>query len=134
MTKLGYQFSRFLIGGVIAVALDWGTYFLITQFGDLKPSISKFISFMVGTIFAFFYNGVICFQSNLGKTQFFRHLSLYTYSMIINVAVFNFTMETSPTFLGSTSIISLSLATCISMFLNFFGMRKWVFRENEIPN
>jgi putative flippase GtrA len=33
--------------------------------------------------------------------------------------------------LGSPSLVSLTLATSISMLMNFFGMRSWVFRVKE---
>jgi putative flippase GtrA len=131
-SKLRHQFSRFFVGGLGAVSLDWGTYLLLTQLSGIETNVSKVISFIVGTIFAFYYNGVISFQSNLGKTQFIRHMSLYTFSMFLNVATFNSAMKIAPDFLGSTSIISLFLATSVSMFLNFFGMRSWVFRDKEI--
>ncbi len=131
-SKLSHQFSRFFVGGLVAVSLDWGTYLLLVQFGGIEPNVSKVVSFIVGTVFAFYYNGMISFQSNLGKTQFIRHISLYTFSMFLNVATFNSAMKTAPVFLGSTSFISLTLATSVSMFLNFFGMRSWVFRDKEI--
>jgi putative flippase GtrA len=130
-SKLSHQFSRFFVGGLIAVSLDWGTYFLLTRFGEMEPIASKIISFIVGTIFAFYYNGMISFRSNLGKTQFIRHVTLYTFSMFLNAATFNSAMKIAPVYLGSTSIMSLTLATSVSMFLNFFGMRSWVFREKE---
>ena len=130
-TKLSRQFSFFFVGGLVAVFLDWGGYYLLTQLCGLESNVSKVTSFIVGTIFAFYYNGMISFQSNLGKTQFIRHISLYTFSMFINVATFNSAMKIAPVFLGSTSVISLTLATSVSMFLNFFGMRSWVFRDKE---
>ena len=130
--KLNQQFSRFFVGGLVAVFIDWSTYFLLARFGGIEPTVSKVISFIVGSIFAFYYNGMISFQSNLGKTQFIRHISLYTFSMFLNVATFNSAMKIAPDFLGSTSIISLFLATSVSMFLNSFGMRNWVFRDKEI--
>jgi len=131
-SKLSHQFSRFFVGGLVAVSLDWCTYLLLTQLSGIEPNVSKVISFIVGTIFAFYFNGVISFQSNLGKTQFIRHTCLYTFSMFLNVATFNSAMKIAPDFLGSTSIISLFLATSVSMFVNFFGMRSWVFRDKEI--
>jgi len=131
-SKLNHQFSRFFLGGLVAVSLDWGTYLLLTHLSGIEPNISKFISFIFGTIFAFYYNGVFSFQSNLGKTQFIRHISLYTFSMFLNVATFNSAVKIAPDLLGSTSIISLFLATSVSMFVNFFGMRSWVFRDKEI--
>jgi len=130
--KFDYQFSRFLIGGIVAVTLDWTTYFLLVSWGHFELSISKAFGFFVGTIFAFFYNGIISFSSSLSKTKFLRHISLYMFSMFVNITVFNFAMKTTPTFLGSNSLVSLSLATSISMILNFLGMRKWVFDQSEV--
>ena len=130
--KLSYQFSRFLIGGIVAVALDWTTYFLLVSLGHFVPSISKAFGFIVGTIFAFFYNGIISFSSSLSKIKFLRHISLYMFSMVVNITVFHFAMKTTPRFLGSNSLGSLFLATSISMILNFFGMRKWVFDQSKV--
>jgi putative flippase GtrA len=133
-SKLSFQFSRFFVGGGVAVSLDLGIYFLLTRFGEIEPIVSKIISFIVGTIFAFYYNGLISFQANLGKSQFIRHIILYTCSMFVNVVVFNWSMKGGPAMAESTSYISLALATFISMFLNFFGMRSWVFRVKEFSN
>ena len=130
-SKLSHQFSRFFVGGLVAVSLDWGTYFLLTRFWEIEPIASKIISFIVGTFFAFYFNGMISFQSKLGKIQFIRHVSLYTFSMFLNVATFNSAMKISSVYLGSASVVSLTLATSVSMFLNFFGMRSWVFRDKE---
>lgn len=130
-SRLSYQFSRFFIGGLVAVTIDWGTYFLLICFGGIGPTVSKLISFILGTIFAFYYNGLVSFQSNLGKNRFIRHVSLYTFSMFINMAVFNSAMKAAPVFLGSTSFVSLALATSTSMLINFFGMRCWVFRVKK---
>ncbi len=132
--KLSQQFSRFFVGGLAAVSIDWSTYLLLARFGGIEPTVSKVISFIVGSIFAFYYNGVISFQSNLGKARFIRHVSLYTCSMFINMAVFNSAMKANPVFLDSPSFLSLVLATSISMLVNFYGMRNWVFRVKDYSN
>jgi putative flippase GtrA len=130
--NLSYQFSRFLIGGIVAVILDWSTYFLLVSWWHFEPSISKAFGFIVGTIFSFLYNGKFSFSSSLSKTKFLRHISLYIFSMVVNIMVFNFALKTTPGFLSSNSLVSLSLATSISMILNFLGMRNWVFDKNKV--
>jgi len=132
--KLNQQFSRFFVGGLVAVFIDWSTYFLLARFGGIEPTVSKVISFIVGSIFAFYYNGMISFQSNLRKSRFIRHMSLYTCSMLINLAVFHSTIKATPVFLNSFSFLSLALATSISMLVNFYGMRNWVFRVKDFSN
>jgi putative flippase GtrA len=128
-TKVRHQLSSFILGGLIAVTLDWGAFFVLIHFCGISPNISKPISFLIGTVFAFYYNGTISFQSNLGKSQFIRHLILYTFSMTINLIVFILSMRYGPTFLVPKSLLSLGLATSISMTMNFVGMRNWVFRS-----
>ena len=123
-----------MLGGLIAVALDWGAFFVLIHFCGISPSISKPISFLVGTIFAFYYNGLFSFQSNLGKSQFIRHLILYTFSMSINFIIFTLSMRFSPTFLVPKSLLGLGLATSISTTINFVGMRNWVFKVKSFPN
>jgi putative flippase GtrA len=128
-TKARHQFSSFILGGLIAVTLDWGAFFVVIHFCEISPYISKPISFLIGTVFAFYYNGIFSFQSNLGKSQFIRHLILYTFSMTINLIVFILSMRFGPTYLVQKSLLSLGLATSISMTINFVGMRNWVFRS-----
>jgi putative flippase GtrA len=130
-TEVRHQLSSFILGGLIAVTLDWGAFFVLIHFCGISPNISKPISFIVGTVFAFYYNGLFSFQSNLGKSQFIRHLILYSFSMTINLVVFTLLMRFSPTFLVPKSLPSLVLATAISVTINFVGMRNWVFRSKE---
>jgi putative flippase GtrA len=130
-TKVRHQFSSFILGGLVAVIIDWGAYFVLAHFYGISPSISKPISFLIGTVFAFYYNGIFSFQSNLGKGQFIRHLILYAFSMSLNLIVFTLSMKFGPTYLVPKSLLGLGLATSISMTINFVGMRNWVFRSKE---
>ncbi len=130
-TKIRHQLSSFILGGLIAVTLDWGAFFVLIHFCGISPNISKPISFIVGTVFAFYYNGTFSFQSNLDKSQFIRHLILYTFSMTINLIVFTLIMRFIPTFLAPKSLLGLGLSTSVSMTINFVGMRNWVFRSKE---
>ncbi len=133
-TKVRHQLSSFILGGLIAVTLDWCTFFVLIHFCGISPNISKPISFLVGAVFAFYYNGIFSFQSNLGKSQFVRHLILYTFSMTMNLTVFTLSMRFSPTFLVPKSLLGLGLATSISTTINFVGMRNWVFNVKSFPN
>jgi putative flippase GtrA len=127
--SLGVQFNRFLLGGALAVGLDWGTYLMLAEFSGLNASISKFYSFLLGAIFAFFFNGRITFQVKLSAPRLIRHMSLYTLSIIANVTAFRFFQGLNLTSANLGTFVSLIIATSISMSLNFLGMRYFVFSK-----
>ena len=122
-----FQFKRFLLGGALAVGLDWGTYLILAELSGLNALTSKVSSFLLGTIFAFFFNGKIAFQAKLSASHFVRHIALYTFSLIANATAFGLIKNLFLTSNFSGTLISLIVATSISMSLNFLGMRYWVF-------
>lgn len=131
--KLGHQFTRFFLGGLATVGLDWSTYFFLNNFLKFDSLISKGLSFLTGAIFAFFFNGIVSFNSKPSTPRFIRHILLYIFSLTVNITVFRFGMSLTSTYFFFTTFLCLIFATSISMLLNFTGMRYWVFRaEGEI--
>ena len=129
--SFGFQFNRFLLGGAVAVGLDWSTYFMLAEFLGINVWTSKICSFLLGTIFAFFFNGRITFQERLSTPRFFRHIALYLLSLIVNVTAFRLIKGLILTSIFSGTFIALIVATSISMSLNFLGMRYCVFNATE---
>jgi putative flippase GtrA len=130
-TNLRQQFSRFLIGGFFSVSLDWGTYYLLTQITGTRPIWAKLIGFLIGTIFSFYFNGIISFHSTTGTAQMYRHFCLYGFSMSINVAIFHFIAGSGSSRPSQVSALGLIVATLSSLLINFFGLRNWVFKESR---
>lgn len=124
------ELKKFLAVGMIAVSLDWGIYLALTNFFDLGVALSKSLSYIIGTIFAYVANGRFVFHTNLAPTNFLKHLSLYAFSLLMNTLVFVFwesdLSSDSPKSLGT----ALLTATFASTVINFVGMRFWVFQNN----
>jgi putative flippase GtrA len=125
------ELKKFLAVGMIAVSLDWGIYLALTNFSGLGAVLSKSLSYIIGTIFAFVANGRFVFHTNLAPTNFLKHLSLYTFSLFVNTLFFalwdsNFSFD-SPMILGA----ALLTATIVSTAINFVGMRFWVFKNKR---
>ena len=126
------ELKKFLAVGMIAVSLDWGIYLALVNFLGLGAVLSKSLSYMIGTMFAFIANGRLVFQSDLAPVNFLKHLLLYTFSLLANTLLFacwasNFSFE-STIILGAALLTS----TFVSTVINFLGMRFWVFKKRSI--
>jgi putative flippase GtrA len=123
------ELNKFLFVGMIAVCLDWGIYLTLTHFFGVGAALSKLLSYLIGTIFAFITNGLLVFQKNLAPTNFLKHLLLYTFSLLANTWIF-VALESN---FDSDSLISVGVAlltaTFVSTVINFVGMRFWVFQD-----
>lgn len=127
--SVSLQLKKFLAVGMIAVCLDWGIYLALTNFVGVGAVLSKSLSYIIGTIFAFIANGKLVFQSDLAPVNFLKHLVLYTFSLLANTLFFafwesNFSFD-SPIILGA----ALLTATLVSTVINFVGMSFWVFKN-----
>jgi len=129
--NFGFQFNRFLLGGAVAVGLDWSTYFILAELAGINTMISKICSFLLGSIFSFFFNGRITFQAPLSTPGFIRHVALYSLSLIVNVITFRLIISAILTSTFSKTFIGMIVATSISMVLNFLGMKYYVFSNVE---
>jgi len=130
-TNVLSELKKFLAVGVIAVFLDWGIYLALAIFFGVGAVISKSLSYLIGTLFAFVANGRLVFQSHLTPVNFFKHLLLYTFSLLANTLFFAF-WESNFSF-DSAMILGVALltATLVSTVINFAGMCFWVFKNNR---
>ena len=126
------ELIKFLAVGMIAVSLDWGIYLALVNFLGLGAVLSKSLSYMIGTMFAFIANGRLVFQSDLAPVNFLKHLLLYTFSLLANTLLFAY-WESKFSF-ESTVILGAALltSTFVSTVINFLGMRFWVFKKRSI--
>ena len=127
---LEYEFARFLIVGGTTVLIDLIFYFTLIYMG-FDTSLSKGISFFVGTVFAYFANRNYTFQSSMGG--FFRFTVftlLYLSTLIVNVVsneiVLNLTIQ-----INGSLMIAFLIATSLSAALNFIGMKYIVFNTQK---
>ena len=123
---LEYETSRFLIVGSTTVLIDLICYFILIYVG-FETSISKCISFSVGTIFAYFANRKYTFKSSVGGLfRFTVFILLYLSTLVVNVASNEIVLKLTSQIIGSLMIAFL-IATSLSATLNFIGMKYIVF-------
>ena len=128
--KIEAQYLKFLFGGGISVSLDWSLFIFLSTQLNFNFIVSKALGFMAGTLFAFIFNGLITFRTQLSGFRFQRHLVTYCISLLLNITVFNLVMRLLPSSFGLNKPTALLAATSISISTNFIGMRFWVFQKN----
>jgi putative flippase GtrA len=128
--KIEAQYLKFLFGGGISVSLDWSLFIFLSTQLNFNFIVSKALGFVAGTLFAFIFNGLITFRTQLSGFRFQRHLVIYCISLLLNITVFNLVMRLLPSSFGLNKPTALLAATSISISTNFIGMRFWVFQKN----
>ena len=127
---LEYEVARFLIVGGTTVLIDLICYFTLIYMG-FDTSLSKGISFSVGTVFAYFANRNYTFQSSMGG--FFRFTVftlLYLSTLVVNVVSNEIVLKLTSQ-INSSLIMAFFIATSLSATLNFIGMKYIVFNAQK---
>lgn len=121
------ELRRFLIVGGLTVLVDYAFYRLLRDGVAIDTDAAKAVSFLVGTVFAFFANRTITFASDrsIGAAAP-RFAALYTSTLLVNVSVNAATIWAIGD--GSWGIrLAFLGATGVSAALNFVGMKFFVF-------
>ena len=127
---LKYEVTRFLIVGGTTVLIDLVFYFILIYLG-FDTSLSKGISFSVGTVFAYFANRSYTFKSSMsGFIRFIFFTLLYLSTLSINVVSNEIVLNLTSQIYGSL-MIAFIIATSLSATLNFTGMKYIVFKAKK---
>lgn len=122
-SKISTQLARFLVVGISAVATDFLCYFTLLTFLSHAPA--KSISFVAGTVIAYFLNKYWTFaQKTYSHAELGRFIILYTSTLAANVAVNTLSLTIIP----ELTLLAFLAATGTSTILNFIGQKWWVFK------
>ncbi len=122
---LAKQAIIFLFIGGCTVAVDYAIYTLLIT-SQLNTNIAKGISFLLGTIFAYFANKKITFNYT-GSKRFHRFLLIYSISLIINIFMNAVCLSLLPQAQSMTNL-AFVFATGSSAIFNFLGMKYFAFK------
>jgi len=129
--KISSKFIIFLMGGVLSFSLDWISFLIMITFFGIEFNISKLISFLLGTLFAFYFNSRFTFRKNLYIINFYKFISIYFFSMTINILIFSqFSSRDLPN-LELRIFMGLLIATTASASMNYFGIKYFVFNGSR---
>jgi putative flippase GtrA len=125
MSKIKKELLRFLVAGFSAVGTDILIYYILLNF--LTPNISKGISFIGGTIVAYFINKYWTFEKK-GKSyrEIIKFATLYSITLGLNILTNELVMNSI-----KIVLIAFIIATVVSTVVNFIGQKWWVFRKEK---
>lgn len=120
------EILRFLLVGGLTVMIDLIIYLILIQW--LNHSISKSLSFISGTIFAYQANRIWTFSAGTNNLlQVLKFSIVYGFNLGVNVSINSWILS----LLGKNNkidvIFAFIVATGVSATLNFLGMKFLVF-------
>jgi len=123
----------FLIVGTLSVLVDFSGYQLLLH-TQCSHHTAKGISFILGTIFAYFANKLWTFGHHqaLHPGSSWRFVILYLLTLGANVGVNSMMLQFFHPIIQYAQTIAFLLATFTSASMNFIGMKFFVFRPKEI--
>jgi putative flippase GtrA len=119
------EIIKFIVVGVFAVIIDGTTYALMIRTIGFEHGLSKRLSFILGSVWAFFANKYFTFNSSAPARKeiiLFSILYITTYS--INGWIHDITWEVS-----ALDWLSFLTATATSTVINYLGQKFVVFHK-----
>ncbi len=126
------QVVRFLVVGLTAAIVDWSTYRSVLWLTSIIP-FSKGCGFVLGTIYAYVANRFWTFgeHTHHGLDHVYRFIFVYLSTLALNVAVNSYLLSLMNSFEWRLGFAFIG-ATLVSSFLNFLGMKFYVFKKQVI--
>ena len=125
------NFFIFFLVGCLAFSTDILIYFTLLQFSWSSIS-AKAISFCFGVGVGYILNSFFTFNgSQLIKQELYKYILVYSISLIVNILINEFILsllDISP-WSRYAFIIAVIFATTVSLFMNFLGLRYYVFKK-----
>ncbi|PCJ65223.1 MAG: hypothetical protein COA58_10200 [Bacteroidetes bacterium] len=144
------QLTKFVISGVIAVAVDFVVYYALSQFVGLHVDISKGLSFCSGMFVTYNLNKYWTWrQTDKNNTRLALFAALYLVAMVINIATNHYAIDVIPDseFLSSIKdssgsiqelfaikidkVMAFIIATGLSATFTFLGQKFWLFKDRD---
>lgn len=118
------QFIGFSTAGLISIFIDFMFYYIFIETSLFNSSISKRLSYILGSVNSFVLNKKIVFKS---REKYLREIILFIFiyiiSFISNSFLHDSLIETIPGYLP------FIISTLISIIINFLGLKFIVFAK-----
>lgn len=122
----------YTIFGVLATAVDFGSYILMTRVFKLDEHFSNILAQFLAIIFAFFTNKLFVFNDKELKwktlsVQFGKFVSLRLITLALNSVLFSFMVEK----FNTNDLLSKIVVAVIVVILNYIFSKLIIFKRKE---
>lgn len=123
---MGALFSRFLLTGALATALQYLVLGLATEFLNWPAALASGAGYLFGSILSYLMSYFFTFSSNRPHSQAaIRFYVIVGVGWSINTGVMGMAVDV----LGWNKWLSQVLATGLALVWNFLTSRNWVFKS-----
>lgn len=123
------QFLKFNAVGLLNTLVDFAVFTLLHSLGMLNTP-AQVISYSAGTANSFIWNKKVTFRDrNRGDKEGFDRMQLVRF-IVLNLVVLGISVlliHLLTDRLGIHVLVAKVLVTFVTVIINFFGSRKWVF-------
>ncbi len=119
------KFLKFVCVGLSNTAVSLTIYYLLKSMG-VNYSISIAIGYIVSSITGYFLNKLWVFKADKKEKPVFRYYCLYIISLILNILLTRFQVETLELSDNWAPIFTIAIMT----IFNYFVSKKWVFNKD----
>ena len=142
------QLTKFIISGLLAVAVDFVVYFALSQY--MGHNEAKALSFCSGMLVTYNLNKYWTWrQPEKDNRRLLLFAALYIVALLINVFTNNDVLQATPDYLfrmsmenesaeilqsialGVDKLFAFVVATVASATLTFLGQKYWLFKEKN---
>ncbi|RCX16255.1 putative flippase GtrA [Fontibacillus phaseoli] len=129
-----FQFIKFNMVGVLNTTVDFAVFAALTGWG-IGNGTAQILSYSVGTVNSFLMNKGYTFKDRevTGRMKLFE-VKQFLRFVVLNLIVLTVSLvllTLMASHAGLHALIAKLGVTCITLILNFYGSRKWVFRERR---
>ena len=112
--------------GFVSVLIDGIVYIVLSDIFLISKSLSKIISFIVGSVNSFLGNKIFTFRlKSFNYKEPIKFILLNIVSLIANSSTHDFFLKIFDGFLP------FAISTIVSVIINFSGQKLWVFKNNK---
>ena len=130
--KTTSQFIKFSIIGTVGTTIHLAILYSLTEFAGVYYIISAVAAFFVALTNNFLMNKFWTFrETSKGKhvKRYITFLIVAITAFLVNIAI----LYTITEFFKIHYLISQVIAIAISLWINFFGSKKWAFKDHKLP-
>lgn len=130
--KTTSQFIKFSIIGTVGTTIHLAILYSLTEFAGVYYIISAIVAFLIALTNNFLMNKFWTFrETSKGKhiKRYITFIIVATIAFLVNIAI----LYTATEFLNIHYLLSQIIAIAASLWINFFGSKRWAFKYHKIP-